>query len=316
MVDLNAGYELIIGSSVDPQFGPVLVFGSGGSLVEVFQDRSIMLPPLTTTLARRMMEGTKIYKALQGVRGREAADLAQLEHVLVRFSELIVEHPRIKELDVNPLLVFEASSRFPLLALDARVVLYPPEMANKDIPKTAIRRYPFKYVSLWEMPDKEVVLIRPIRPEDEKLVAQYHQYLSEESVYFRFFHSIKLDTRVAHERLTRICFVDYDCELALVVQQTNKDDPAVVAVCRLSKCHGINCAEFSMLITDSYQKRGLGTELLKRLVKIGKDEKLDEISAQILPENIPMQHVCEKVGFTLQFNAESDYVRATLKLKD
>ncbi len=119
MIKLD-GYEVIIGSSIDPQFGPVLLFGTGGQLVEVFKDRALALPPLNTTLARRMMEQTKIYTALKGVRGRKPVDMAALEDLMVRFSQLVVEHPWIKEIDINPLLA--SSDR--LLALDARVVIY------------------------------------------------------------------------------------------------------------------------------------------------------------------------------------------------
>ena len=126
MVKLE-GYELIVGSSVDPQFGPVLLFGTGGQFVEVFKDRALALPPLNTTLARRMMEQTKIFTALQGVRGRKAVDLAALEELLVRFSHLVVEQPRIKEIDINPLL----ASPERLIALDARVVVHGAEVADE-----------------------------------------------------------------------------------------------------------------------------------------------------------------------------------------
>ena len=120
MISLD-GYELILGSSIDPQFGPVLLFGAGGQLVEVFRDRALGLPPLNRTLARRMMERTRIHRALQGVRGRAPVDLGELEELLVRFSQLVVEQPRIKEIDINPLL----ASAEQIVALDARIVLHP-----------------------------------------------------------------------------------------------------------------------------------------------------------------------------------------------
>ena len=123
MIKLD-GYEIIIGSTLDPQFGPVLLFGTGGQLVEVFKDRALALPPLNTTLARRMMEHTKIYTALQGVRGRRPVDLAALEQLLVRFSHLVVEQRWIKEVDINPLL----ASPERLLALDARIIVHGPEV--------------------------------------------------------------------------------------------------------------------------------------------------------------------------------------------
>src|SRR5678816_2688302 len=132
------GYELILGSSIDPQFGPVLLFGLGGQLVEVFKDRALGIPPLTTTLARRMMEQTKIYTALKGVRGRNPVDLAALERLLVRFSQLITEQRWIKELDINPLM----ASPEQLIALDARVVLYDSNTTMEQLPKLAIRSYP------------------------------------------------------------------------------------------------------------------------------------------------------------------------------
>src|SRR5512133_574499 len=142
------GYEIIVGSSIDPQFGPVLLFGTGGQLVEVFKDRALALPPLNTTLARRMIERTKIYTALKGVRGRKPVDLAALEKLLVRYSQLVVEQRWIKELDINPLI----ASPEGLLALDGRVVLHPVDMPESALPKLAIRPYPNRYVSDWTMP--------------------------------------------------------------------------------------------------------------------------------------------------------------------
>ncbi|MGB3517119.1 MAG: acetate--CoA ligase family protein, partial [Elainellaceae cyanobacterium] len=173
MITLEGGYELIIGSSIDPQFGPVLVFGTGGQLVEVFRDRAIALPPLNTTLARRMIEQTQIYKALQGVRGRLPVDLDALEKLLVRFSYLVVEQPWIQEIDINPLFArpmpADSLSGSSLIALDARVVLHPADVPTDDLPKPAIRPYPTQYTSPWTMRDDTPVIIRPIRPEDEPL---------------------------------------------------------------------------------------------------------------------------------------------------
>lgn len=289
------GYELILGSSPDPQFGPVILFGLGGQLVEVFQDRALGFPPLNSTLARRLMEQTKIYQALQGVRGRKSVDLAQLEQILVKFSHLIVEYPQIKEIDINPLLASEQQ----IVALDSRIILYP--QAEKKPIRPAIRPYPSQYVHQWTMRNSWPVTIRPIRPEDEPLIAQFHQNLSEESVYFRYFHLIKLQTRVAHDRLTRICFVDYDCEIALVAEYIDPKNqaPQILGVARLSQLHGTQTAEFGMLVQDPYQGQGLGTELLASLIEVGKAEGLAAIKADILLENRAMQHLCEKLGFQL-----------------
>jgi acetyltransferase len=307
------GYELILGSSVDPQFGPVLLFGSGGQLVEVFKDRALALPPLNTTLARRMMEQTKVFAALQGVRGRKAVDLTALQELLVRFSQLVVEQPWIKEIDINPLL----ASPDRLLALDARVVLYGPEVREEHLPKPAIRPYPAQYVKPWTMNNGETVVIRPIRPEDEPLLIRLHNALSERSVYLRYFQPLKLSQRTAHERLTRICFIDYDRETALVVERKSESGtPEIIAVGRLGKLRGSNDAELAALVDDRYQHLGIGTELYRRLMDIARVEKLECVVSMILAENRDMLAICQKLGFQLKSDFEDGTVRAELRLSN
>nr|MBA2616632.1 GNAT family N-acetyltransferase [Rubrobacter sp.] len=312
MVDLD-GYELIIGSSLDPQFGPVLLFGSGGSLVEVYKDRALALPPLTTTLARRMMEGTRIFDALGGVRGRAPVDVGALEKLLVRFSQLVVEQPWIEELDINPLL----ASPERLIALDARVVLHDPQTAEEDLPQTAIRPYPIQYVSDEETPDGARVRVRPIRPEDEPLMVRFHATLSEQSVYMRYFHMMKLDQRTAHERLTRICFIDYDREMALVAEHTDPEtgEREIMGVARLSRNGAAPAeAEFSVLVSDRFQRQGVGTLLVERLLEVGRAENLQRITAEILLDNRPMQRISKRLGFRLRRDTEDMVVKAELDL--
>jgi acetyltransferase len=310
MINLN-GYEIIIGSSVDPQFGPVLLFGSGGQLVEVYKDRSLALPPLNTTLARRMMEQTRIFTALKGVRGRRPVDLAALEQLLVNFSHLVVEQRWIKEIDINPLLAGEDR----LLALDARIVLHGKEMTEEKLPKTAICPYPTQYVNSLELKDGTPVTIRPIRPEDEPMMIKFHETLSERSVYMRYFNLTNLSYRVSHERLTHICFIDYDREMALVVDYKNPHTGTheILAVGRLIKSHTNNEAEFAILISDKYQQQGLGTELLSRLLKIGQDEGIERITADILPENRGMQIVCQKLGFSVKYDKDEEVMKAEIE---
>ena len=300
------GYELILGSSLDPQFGEVMLFGMGGQLVEVFRDRALALPPLNTTLARRMMEQTRIYQALKGVRGRAAIDLGQLEQLLVNFSQLVVEQPQIREIDINPLLVSPEG----IIALDARVVLHTSDNADRPVP--AIRPYPTKYVQPWETRNGDRLTIRPIRPEDEPLMVLFHQSLSEESVYLRYAHMIKLKQRTSHERLTRICFIDYDREMILVADRKNPQtlEHEILGVARLSKLHGKNEAEFALIISDRCQHQGLGTELIKRLLAVGKEEKLDAIVGYVLSSNYMMQSICRKLGFQLQPDQDGGTLKA------
>jgi acetyltransferase len=311
MIPLD-GYELILGSSIDPQFGPVLLFGSGGQLVEVYRDRALALPPLTTTLARRMMEQTRVFTALEGVRGRPSVDLTALEQLLVRFSYLVVEQRQIKEIDINPLL----ASPGRLLALDARVVLHRAEISEDELPKPAIRPYPLQYVQPWTLLDGTPVTLRPIRPEDEPLMVKFHETLSDRSVYFRWLHMLRLSQRIAHEQLIGMCFIDYDREMALVADyhnpQTEQDE--IIGVGRLIKAHGANEAEFAILVTDQFQRKGMGTELLRRLIQYGHDEKLQRLTGDILAENQGMQGVCRKLGFRLQYSPEEQLMKAELEL--
>ena len=213
------GYELILGSSIDPQFGPVLLFGLGGQLVEVFKDRSLALPPLTTTLARRMMEHTRIYTALKGVRGRDPVDIAALERLLVRFAQLITEQRWVKELDINPLM----ASPEKLIALDARVLVYDKDTTEDKLPKLAIRPYPIQYMGTWTAKNKTEVTIRPILPEDEAMMVKFHATLSDRSVFLRYLQPMILQERVVHDRLSHICHCDYDREIALVTEGTRRD---------------------------------------------------------------------------------------------
>jgi acetyltransferase len=311
MVTLD-GYELILGSSVDAQFGPVILFGSGGQLVEVYRDRCLALPPLNTTLAQRMMEQTRIFTALKGVRGRKPVDIGALEQLLVRFSQLVVEQPWIKEIDVNPLL----ASPDRLLALDARIVLHGSPVTLDQVPKPAIRPYPLRYVSPWTMRDGNRITIRPIRPEDEPLMVKFHETLSDRSVYLRYFCSLSLSRRIAHERLLRICFGDYDREMALVADLTdpNTGEHKILGVGRMSKLHSGNEAEVAVLVSDQFQKLGLGYELLRRVVQIARDEKLSQVSAEMLTDNVAMQVIMKRLGFRVRASDDLTSVRAFLEL--
>jgi acetyltransferase len=306
------GYELILGSSIDPQFGPVLLFGMGGQLVELFKDRALGLPPLNTTLARRMMESTTIYGALQGVRGRRGVDLEQLEQLLVRFSQLVVEQRWISELDINPLLA--SSER--LIALDARVVLHDPATDAKDLPRLAIRPYPRKYAGTWTSPDGQVLRIRPMRPEDEPLVVEFHRSLSAETVFQRYLRHLGFDERTAHDRLVRICFLDYDRELALVAEDQLPETgaPRIIGIGRLSRIFGTDDADFALLVSDEHQGRGVGTELLRRLVDVARSEGVATIRTDMRADNVRGRRAVEKAGFAIVPGATEDVVWAELRL--
>jgi acetyltransferase len=310
MARLSGAYELILGASLDPQFGPVLLFGAGGQLVEVFRDRALALPPLNRTLARRVMERTRIFRALSGVRGRKSVPLEELEELLVRFSDLIVEQPWIKELDVNPLL----ASSDGLLAVDARVVLHDPATREADLPVPAIRPYPIQYARPHRLRDGTELMIRPIRPEDEGMLVAFHRTLSETSVRQRYLAPLQLDQRTTHERLIRVCFSDYDRDIALVVEHTPPGGAAeIVAVGRLSRrSTSASDAEFALLVADAWQRRGLGSELLRRIVDIARAERIPRVTATMLPDNTGMIRIASNLGFTVR--RAPDGVESTAEL--
>jgi acetyltransferase len=295
------GYELILGGKVNPQFGPVVLFGWGGTLVEVMRDTSLALPPLNTNLARLLIERTRVFRALQGARGKPPVDLKALQETLVRFSYIMLENPRIQEIDINPFLVSDQVQ----IALDARIILQGRDIDPKSLPRPAIRPYPSQYTWDFTLADGRKVLLRPIRPEDEPLVARFHTRLSEQTVYNRYLEAVRLDRRVAHERLARICFNDYDRNLALiaVTEAEGSGQAEVSAVARLVKARDGREAELSLLVEDRFQSQGLGKELVRRLLQIGAEEGMERVVARILASNQAMQALCKGMGFRLHDEA-------------
>jgi acetyltransferase len=293
MVRLD-GYELILGSHVDPQFGPVLLFGAGGQLVEVFRDTALSLPPLTTTLARRVIERTRIAKALHGVRGRPPLDLARLEQILVRFSQLVVESPRIAEIDINPLLASADS----LIALDARVILHPASVSDDQLPKPVIRPYPIEYIAETTGRGGQRVTIRPIRADDEPRMVEFHRNLSDRTVQLRYMHTVSLAHRIAHERLRSICFTDYNRDLVFVaIGEQTAFQGQILAVGRLSRLSHENGAEIGMLVRDDRQQKGLGGAMLAHLLKVAAAEKIGFVRAIMLPTNEGMRRLATGYDF-------------------
>ncbi|MBW8888919.1 MAG: bifunctional acetate--CoA ligase family protein/GNAT family N-acetyltransferase [Fibrobacteres bacterium] len=306
------GYELILGGNVNPQFGPVVLFGWGGTLVEVMQDTSLALPPLNTNLARLLMERTRVFRALQGARGKPRVDLKALQETLVRFSYIMLENPRIKEIDINPFLVSDKVQ----IALDARVILHERDVDLDGLTRPAIRPYPSQYMWNFSLRDGRRVLLRPIRPEDEPLIARFHGRLSERTVYNRYLRTTHLDHRVAHDRLVRICFNDYDRNLALiaVTEAAGAGQPEVSAVARLVKKRGGQEAELSLLVEDGYQSQGLGKELVRRLLQVAVAEGMERVVAHILESNQAMQALCRGLGFRLSPEGTADSVLAVYEL--
>lgn len=307
----KSGYELILGSSVDPQFGPVLLFGSGGELVEIFKDRALGLPPLNSTLTKRLMQKTKIYEALKGVRGKKAVAMNKLEEAVIRFSRFIVEQPRIKECDINPLIATPEQ----IVVLDARIVLHDFAIPDQDLPKPAIRPYPIEYLIQSRLKNGTSITLRPILPEDEPLIIAFHKDLSEETVRQRYFGFLSLEQRIAHDRLIKICHTDYDREILLIAV---KEKPRqIVGACRLNKIYGTENGEIKMVIIDRFHRQGLGRKLFKQTISIASKENVKKLYAHILQDNTGMLHLCKDLGFKLDKSRQNPAViTAVLDLRN
>ncbi len=307
MIKLD-GYELIIGSSIDSEFGPTILFGSGGVLVEVIKDSSLALPPLTSVLARRLMQQTKIYDALKGVRGKKSVDLSELEKILVRFSSLIAEYPEIIECDINPVI----ASPDGIFALDARVVI---TKKGEELPKLAIRPYPLSYVGKEKLSSGKEVVFRPIRPEDAPLVKEFIKDLSDETMLQKYLETFCYDELLNKDRIIYFCFNDYDREIAMVCKLTHPSgEKEIMAIGRLTKLPGEKKASFALVVKDKYQRQKIGYLLLSKLLGIAKNEHVEEVVAHTLKENKAIQKLCEKLGFKITWDKESSLILLDKKI--
>ncbi|MEM7130323.1 MAG: GNAT family N-acetyltransferase [Chloroflexota bacterium] len=332
--------RLKIGSHYDPQFGPILQLGDNHYETSKIHDYGILaLPPLTSTLARHLIERTQRLRPLT-LTESDAFSVETLEGLLVRFSRLVAEQRRIRSIDlevsVEDSLLADSNSPKALTVLQSQVHLHDAILPDTELTRPAIRPYPGQYARSWTLRNGTQVTIRPIGPEDEPLMATFNQTLSEDTIYLRYFYPISVGQLTSHDRLARFCFIDYDLEMTLVVEQVSSSEPEgaegenpgpteegttdingkdqtmsvevsqrphqrtnqIIAVGQLVRLHGLNEAEFALLVGDGYQQQGLGTELLRRLLVIARDEEIDAVVGSILPQNRGMRMICDKLGFT------------------
>ncbi|CAE7456976.1 unnamed protein product [Symbiodinium natans] len=290
MISLK-GYEIILGSSIDPQLGPVLLFGMGGSLVEVFKDSAVGLPPLNANLARKMLEETKLYKALLGVRGMKSVNIEALIQIMVRFSVLIVDLPEILECDINPLIASEDS----ILSLDARVVLHDPSSTPEDWPQPAIRPYPHQYVQTVELTDKMTAKIRPILPEDERMMRSFYSEASWPSGCDPASmpkEEAQMTCSLSRTHLIRTCFVDFDRSIVLVAEAVQDGEKMIVGAGRISREQMSNDVTFALQVLPSFRR-------LKALISVAKEEGASCIKAEVFAENTRALRFLEGHGFHL-----------------
>jgi acetyltransferase len=299
MITAVHGAELILGSKQDPIFGSVLMVGLGGITAELFQDRALELPPIQHRLALRMLESLRCWPLLNGYRGRPKADIDQIIKIMLRFSTMITEQPRILEADINPLLISEQQ----LLALDARFVIAPPStQAARPYAHLAIRPYPSEFETRVGLADGTEIFLRPIRPEDETGWRAMLQRCSPVSLHSRFRMVFKEAT---HEMATRFCFLDYDRELAFVALETSASgtpdaDAPILGVGRLVTDADRHVAEFAILVEDAWQGRGLGLEIAKHCMAVAKQWGVSRVVAETRVDDPRMRGILEALGFAMR----------------
>ncbi len=284
----NADYEILLGAKLDPNFGPVILFGMGGIFTEVLKDRALGLPPMNRLLARRLMRETKAYSLIKGYRNRPPADMAQLEEMIVRLSQLLIDFPEIAELDMNPVLIKNGES----IAVDARILVSPP--AAPSSLHLVISPYPQDDESHMAGVDGRPIFIRPVKPEDAPLFTALFKTLSPTTIHYRFFGALK---ELNPEMLARFTQIDYDREIALVAIDEDSQTGNMLGVARIIGDPDGKTGEFAVLVGDDWQGKGIGSNLLKKCLSIAEKQGFKSVSGLVLPENTNMLALGKKLGF-------------------
>jgi acetyltransferase len=311
MVRRPRALELIAGTHVDPLFGPVVLFGAGGTSVEVVADRAVALPPLNEPLARALVARTRIARLLAGWRDVPPADAAALHGVLIALAELVGAEPRIAELDLNPLL---ADARG-VIALDARV--RDSAAAPAGAAHFAIRPYPHEWVESFVWPQggaARTVTLRPIRPEDEAQHFAFLERIAPEDIRMRIFYSRR---SIERSELARLVQIDYEREMAFVATATTEDGrEETLGVVRSLADPDNRDAEFGLLVRSDLKGGGLGRRLLARLIDYQRSRGTKRLVATVLAENRPMLALCTRLGFAAtQEQPDPSAVQIALELQ-
>lgn len=307
------GIDVVIGATKNATFGSVIVFGLGGELLDAEQDYAVGLPPLNQALARNMMSETRIYRHLQ-TQDLYADALKRLEEVLVRFSQLVIDFPFFKEIDINPFFFTPAGG----FVMDSRMLLEESILegmvTSKEDPCPAhlsICPYPERYVKEVVLRDGTPIVIRPIRPEDEPLIGDVMKALSEESFSYRFCQQV---VEMSHERLVRYCQVDYDRELAFVAVTFDEDgNERIVGDVRVIKQPDLENAEVAILVIDTWQGKGLGRTLMEYCLRVSREIGLKAVWMEILKDNTRMLHLGKLFGFKRAY-ADEDMIKVVLEI--
>jgi acetyltransferase len=287
--------ELILGLADDPTFGAVVVFGRGGTAVEIINDKALALPPLDLQLARGLVERTRVSRLLRGYRDVPAVKQDAVEMVLVKIAQMAADIPEIRELDINPLLADENG----VMAVDARVAVGKAErkFAGSGPANFAVRPYPSQWQRHIEVRDDWRVFVRPIRPEDEPLIHEFLRHVTPEDLRLRFFAPMK---QFSHEFVARLTQLDYARAMAFVA--LNEPSKEMVGVVRIHSDSIYETGEYAILLRSDLKGRGLGWALMQLIIEYARSEGLKMISGDVLQENTIMLEMCRNLGFEIKTN--------------
>lgn len=308
MAAVSDARELLVGASRDPVFGASIVFGAGGTMVEVLRDSSVTLPPLNEVLANRLIDRTRVSKLLTAVRDREAVDRAAVINVLCRVSELVTELPEVHELDINPLFAGPED----VMAVDVRIVVHRPPAGDGPFDHLVIAPYPKHLSRAYHLDDGTALTIRPIRPEDAESEQAFVRELSPGAKQLRFMATLK---ELSPAMLSRFTQIDYDREMALVAVTKKDGKTRQHGVARYYINDDNTSCEFAIVVSDDLQHQGIGTKLMKALMEAARDHGLTSIEGSVLARNQPMLDLMKELGFSIQtFASDSDVVQVERSL--
>jgi len=292
MAQIDDARELVIGASRDPVFGPVIMFGAGGTMVELLRDTAFALPPLNTVLANRLIDQTRAARLLEAFRDRRVADRDAVVEVLLRVSDMICELPEITELDLNPLFAGPDG----VVSVDARIAIQRPPSKDGPYDHMAIHPYPRHLVQKSHLPDGRSLTIRPIRPEDAEAERTFVSGLSPQARRFRFLGANK---ELSPKMLAQFTQIDYRTEMALVAVIGERTEQEQIGVARYAINPDRRSCEFAIIVSDKVQNQGIGTRLMKALMDAAREHELTVMEGTVLKENEPMLQLMQELGFTI-----------------